>query len=176
MKYSKRKKLQKRDRNEIVIEFCEALAAIKTSGEAAVFIKDILTEQEIEMLATRLRIARLLLEGLTYQDIEFRLKVGHTTIARISEWLRVSGGGYKMVVSRVKKREPKPKDFYDENDVYKRRFSRYYWPELLIKDIIDSADENNKKKILKSIETVKKKTGLYKEIDKSINDAFRKKT
>ena len=44
--------------------------AVKNSVEAAKFLTDLLSSQEVEMLAKRLKIAGLLIKGSTYEENE----------------------------------------------------------------------------------------------------------
>lgn len=174
-KFSRCSKLSKQEREELILEFCEALASLKNSTEAIKFIRDILTEQEIEMLAKRLRIARLLLEGKNYQEIERDLRVGYTTIARVSEWLRVSGEGYQIIVSRMEKREPQLKDYYDEDKAYRRRFALYCWPELLFEELAEriGSDKKQRENLREALKSVGEKTKLYRRLDKVVSEAWR---
>ena len=43
------------------------------------------------MLARRLQVARLLMNGYTYEDIEKEMKVINTTIAKVQTWLNLYG-------------------------------------------------------------------------------------
>ena len=104
-KFPRISKLSKKEREELLLEFCEALVAIKNLKEAASFITDLLGKQEIEMLAKRLKIAKLLLEGNKYGEISDELKVSFGTIARINLWLKTSGEGYRLITKRTGRRK-----------------------------------------------------------------------
>lgn len=171
-KFSRSPRLDRQMKEELILEFCEALAALKNPREALSLIKDILTEQEIEMLAKRLRIARLLLEGATYGEVNQQMRVGLGTIARVSEWLRVSGEGYRLVVDRVKKREPRLNDADDER-LADRRPALYYWPELLIEELARKAKGKYRDDLRRAIQTVGQKTRLYKKLNAVLEDSFR---
>ena len=54
------------------------------------------------MLARRLQVARLLMNGYTYEDIEKEMKVINTTIAKVQTWLNLYGDGYRTIVERTK--------------------------------------------------------------------------
>ena len=99
-KFYYKSKLSKQEQEELLIDFCNAVSSIKDSKEAAQFLKDLLSPQEAEMLAKRMKIADLLLKGWKYKQIGEQLKVGEGTIARISEWLKFTGDGYRLIVKR----------------------------------------------------------------------------
>src|SRR6266567_4047356 len=100
-------KLSKKEIDKILYQLCLAIAEIKNPNEAAELLRDLLSYKESEMIAKRLKIADLLVKDYTYQDIEETLKVSATTIARVQEWLQISGEGYKMAIARTKDKLPK---------------------------------------------------------------------
>jgi uncharacterized protein YerC len=69
-KFPRIPKLSKQEQEKLLIGFCKALVELRTPEEAAHFLKDLLSKQEAEMLAKRIEIARLLIEGLTYENIQ----------------------------------------------------------------------------------------------------------
>ncbi|OGZ67830.1 MAG: hypothetical protein A3C58_01345, partial [Candidatus Staskawiczbacteria bacterium RIFCSPHIGHO2_02_FULL_34_10] len=101
-KFSYKSKLTKSDQEELLMDFCDSLSLIKNSREAAQFLKDLLSPQEVEMLAKRIKIAELLLSGWSYKRIIDYLKVGEGKVARISEWLKLTGDGYRLITVRLK--------------------------------------------------------------------------
>ena len=169
-KYSKFAKLSSNKRQELVLAFCQAIISLKNEEEAAKFLTDVLYPQEIEMLSKRLQIAEYLLQGKDYITIREILRVGNSTIARVATWLGMSGEGFKIVISRKKKstKQVSIEEKYDpySNYNFKRRYSQYYWPQLLLEKILQQSDENHKKKITTILQSmgVKKDEELYKNI------------
>lgn len=162
-KYSNIKKLSKKEQNVLFISFSKALLSIKNSGEAANFIRDLFSEQEILMLARRLQIAQLLQEGLTYVQIRKIMKVSQTTIAKIQTWLRLYGDGYKAVLRRTKKKTSK-NEYGLSWQQLKKRYPMYFWPELLLNEIIKHAGKKEKQRLLRVINGMKEKTKLTKQL------------
>lgn len=166
-KFSKQNKLTKKEQEDLLIEFCEAISALRKPEEAAQFLKDILSAPEADMLAKRLRIAKLLLNGSTYESVRNLTGASPVTVARVSEWLRISGDGYRLVASRAKKRPEKidPQELYGNSwKNFKRKHTAYYWPELLLEDFIKSADEKKRAKLLRTLKNIDQKSALYKDI------------
>ena len=80
----------------------QAFLALKNAGEAQRFLRDILTEGEIEEFGKRLKTARLLEDKVPYSKIEEATGLSSTTIARVARWLKRGGGGYRLILKRLK--------------------------------------------------------------------------
>lgn len=80
----------------------EAMLYLETLDEYESFLYDILTNQEIEKISQRLRIAILLSEGNTFKNISDKTGVSSTTIERVKQSLLYGEDGYKIVIDRMK--------------------------------------------------------------------------
>ena len=83
-------------------EFCEAFLSLKNLDEMVEFLIDLLTKKEVITLAKRLKIAKLLIKGKPYREIQEEVKVSPPTIAKVAAWLEASGKGFKMIAERVR--------------------------------------------------------------------------
>jgi TrpR-related protein YerC/YecD len=86
-------------------ELLQAMLALQTEEEAAAFFDDLCTLKEIQSLAQRLQVARLLREGRTFTDIVERTGASSATIARVNRCLQAGPGGYKTVLDRLDGKE-----------------------------------------------------------------------
>ena len=167
-KFDAARRLSKSEIDELFIDFAKALASVHNSVEAANFVKDLLTEQEVVILGRRLQIARLLDQGYTYEQIHKIMRVGNSTVAKVHAWMDLYGEGYRMVIKRTKT-QPESKES-DSSPLswakHKRKYPMHYWPELLLEQIIKSASAKEKQKLLETVSTLKEKTKLNKEIVK----------
>jgi len=84
------------------------LALLEDKKEAEAFFKDVFTRTEILMFAKRIQIAKMLLLGYDYQTISSFVRVGNTTISKVSDWLNQSKGA-KKVIQRLLEIERKEK-------------------------------------------------------------------
>ncbi|NOY14874.1 MAG: hypothetical protein GXP43_01510 [bacterium] len=86
----------------------KALAEIVDKKEMANFLRDILTVSEIEEIANRLYIAKLLAAGrYSYMQIAQKAKTSTTTVTRVAHWLyRGCGGYFKVFFKNRKKKQP----------------------------------------------------------------------
>ncbi|OGH19980.1 MAG: hypothetical protein A3D74_03740 [Candidatus Levybacteria bacterium RIFCSPHIGHO2_02_FULL_37_13] len=179
-KFSRIPKLTKKERQELLIALCEALTSIHKKEEAAQFLADLLSPQELEMLAKRLEIARLLIKGNTYDAIRKILKVSHNTIARVNAWLSLSGSGFRLVIERTKRKEKNYgqniEEKYDPYSWYniKRRYSMYFLPELLIEEIIKRSNERERKKLESILSSIEGKPEVFKNVDARFRDQFKR--
>ncbi len=82
-------------------DLVRAFLALKTSAEVQRFLRDLMTENEIDEFAKRFSAARMLSENIPYSTIERKTGLSSTTIARVSKWLNGSMGGYRIVISRT---------------------------------------------------------------------------
>ncbi|MFA6521816.1 MAG: YerC/YecD family TrpR-related protein [Candidatus Gracilibacteria bacterium] len=79
----------------------QAILALKTPDEAKRFLRDLMTEGEIEEFGKRLRAAEMLTQKIPYAVIEEKTGLSSTTVARVSKWLNGKEGGYKTIISRL---------------------------------------------------------------------------
>jgi uncharacterized protein YerC len=165
-KFTNISKLTKEEQNELFIRFAKVLGSLHSAVEAANLIRDLLSEPESLMLARRLQIAELLDKGYTYANIKKVMKVSQTTIAKVQTWLRLYGDGYRTVLKRTKDssgaREPWANSW---NDV-KKKYPMYFWPELLLKEIVRSANKREREKLKRVVQTLKDKTKLSKDLQR----------
>lgn len=163
-------KISKPEVERLLNEFCQAISVLKNSQEIMNFITDLLTKKEVVMLAKRIKIAKLLLEGENYSKIREILKVGNSTIARVSQWLAESGEGFRLIHERTQEEKLKPPTSWDyfmsDWRKLRRRYPSMFWPELLIEEIIKTMNKRQKEKIRRAIEKLDHKSSLYKQINK----------
>jgi len=162
-KYSKISNDQK---GELIQEFSESISVLNNPDEIMCFLVDLLTKQEILMIAKRIKIAKMLINQESYQNIGDVVKVSSGTIAKINQWLLDSGDGFRLVSSRTKKSRPMKKiNDYQFNDI-KRAYPIMFWPELLIRDIVKTMNKKQKEKLNNVLKKMDQKSNLYKDFKK----------
>lgn len=82
-------------------QLIEAVLALKNADETRRFLRDLMTEGEIQEFASRLEAAMLLSEDTQYSAIIERTGLSSATIARTAKWLKGSLGGYRLVLARL---------------------------------------------------------------------------
>lgn len=165
-KYSQ---ISNKEKSDLLQEFCEAISVLNNPKEIIDFITDLLTKQETVMIAKRIKIAKMLIIGKDYQEIQNSLKTSPGTISKINQWLLESGEGFRLIAQRTKKEKLKNKNLeLTEFKKLKRRYPIMFWPELLIKDIIKTMNAKQKDRIKKSIKNLDRKSQIYKQINKAL--------
>lgn len=71
--------------------FWNLITLLENKDQVANFLKDLLTHTEMKMLAKRIQIAKMLLEGHDYRAIRGYVKVSDATIATISNKIEIGG-------------------------------------------------------------------------------------
>lgn len=93
--------LPKEKRIQMVGEFYDVVASLKTREEVRLFFKDLLTPDEITNLMRRIEVATLLMAGFTYEKIATLLGVGRGKVTNVQKSLTRSGEGYKVIIKRL---------------------------------------------------------------------------
>ncbi len=82
-------------------ELADALLTLRTRDECRRFLRDLCTLGELEALAHRWQIARLVDEGLPYLEVAARVRTSTATVTRVAHWLRHGTGGYRLALERA---------------------------------------------------------------------------
>ena len=80
------------------------IASLKNEEEVHHFLRDLCTRAELDAMAHRWQIARLLDEGLPYLEVANRTHASTTTVTRVAQWLHRGEGGYATALRRQGRR------------------------------------------------------------------------
>lgn len=84
-----------------VKELYEALMMPETIEEFAVFMEDLCTVAELQAMAQRLQVAKMLKSGKVYSEIVEETGASTATISRVNRSFSYGGEGYKIVLKRL---------------------------------------------------------------------------
>jgi TrpR-related protein YerC/YecD len=79
----------------------EAVLQLETMDECYRFFEDICTIKEVQAIAQRLEVAKLLKSNKTYNEIEELTGASTATISRINRSLNYGADGYKIVFEKL---------------------------------------------------------------------------
>jgi TrpR-related protein YerC/YecD len=79
----------------------DAIQCLESREETESFFRDLCTLSELEAMAHRWEVARLLEQGLPYLEIAERTGASTTTVTRVAHWLRHGEGGYRQALDRA---------------------------------------------------------------------------
>ena len=101
VKYHELSELEKK---KYLGDFYTMVSLLKDREEVKNFFKDLLTLSEAVMISRRIQIAKMLLEGYTYDEIRKKLKVGFNNINQVEKWLNNGFGGYRKTIEEYQKK------------------------------------------------------------------------
>ncbi|NLW07208.1 MAG: hypothetical protein GX039_04415 [Clostridia bacterium] len=84
-----------------VDELFQAVLALENLDECYSFFEDLCTTSEIKAMAQRLAVARLLRQGVTYNDIAAATGASTATISRVKRFLHYGADGYNLILDRL---------------------------------------------------------------------------
>jgi uncharacterized protein YerC len=93
--------LPKENRIRMIGEFYDMIDSLKDRNEVRLFIKSLLSADEIAVLMRRIEIAVLLSGDFKYDQIIKALKVGRDKISAVNKSLLQDDSGYKIIVKRL---------------------------------------------------------------------------
>lgn len=164
-------KLSREGQADLLYDLLKAFTLIKSFPEAAEFITDLLTREEVRFISKRLGIAKLLLSDFSYQEIAGLLRVSHATIAKVAGWLNEKGDGFRKVIGKIPPRKRlKNPDERSNWEKFKRSHVASFYPELILEDLENGRIKNENRRIKKALADLTDKKNLLKEID----DDYRK--
>ncbi len=76
------------------------LRKLKSSKDLSAFLDDLLTEEEVLDLAQRIKIAKLILEGKTYDEIAEKVKTSTSTVSKIGQIIKYGRGGLENIFKK----------------------------------------------------------------------------
>lgn len=82
-------------------ELCRAMATLNTPLEIRQFLEDLCSASELNAMAQRYLVARLLQEKVRCQDIARQTGSSTATISRVNRCLHRGSGGYRIVLERA---------------------------------------------------------------------------
>lgn len=139
-------KLPKEKRIQMIGEFYDVIHCLKNRGEIRLFLKDLLTPDEIANLMRRIEVAVLLTAGFTYDQISQILKVGKDKVTNVQKSLAQGGDGYKIVVKRLlesrQKRLKIQRKWIKSTDSSFEKLKQKYPIHLLLFNLIDEISES----------------------------------
>lgn len=166
----------KKEKQELIVDLVQGFVLCKNIDDAVMFLEDLITKKELEILSKRLRIAKLLLEGYGYREIQDDVHVSHSTIAKISQWLSERGEGLRKVIKNLDSEksgqaDPLKVDFLEN---LKKQYPGYFLPEIILDKISKSKRAKESAKVSESLKSLDSSLLKKKNINKSINSWYRK--
>ncbi len=79
-------------------ELYEVLLKLKNEEDCRILLEDLCTYKEVEQMCQRVKAAKMLKAGNTYQQVEVATEISSATLSRVSRCLQHGSGGYKKFI------------------------------------------------------------------------------
>ena len=87
--------MKQKDLNDLY----ETIVSIDSTKDCKAFLEDLCTYKEVEQFSQRLKAAKLLLEGKTYEQVIQETDISSATLSRVSKCIKY-GKGYNKVLNK----------------------------------------------------------------------------
>lgn len=86
--------MSEKNNDRMTDELFELIASLETPDDCRALFDDLCTIKEIEQMAQRIRAAKLLMGGKTYNQVIEETDISSATLSRVSKCVQY-GGGYR---------------------------------------------------------------------------------
>lgn len=97
--------MNKKLRSDSVDNLFKGILGLENVEECYNFFEDLCTMHEIQSLAQRLEVAKMLKDHCTYNEICEKTGASTATISRVNRCLNYGSEGYQLVLERLAKEE-----------------------------------------------------------------------
>ena len=163
-----RKRLEKispKSQEDLIFDLINAFSLLRTPVNTTLFLRDLLTEDEVKILAKRLRIAKLLMAGQKNEEIVRELHCSFATVTKVRMWLGNAGQGLRSVISKLPSRR----------EIYRAKRNPgigYGLPDILLALGSEYLVSREKKQLSKFAESMRVKADDYKSLRENLNAQF----
>ena len=91
-------KISRKAHEQHQAELLKTIHQLSTLPKLKLFLNDLLTPAELQAIAERWQVAKLLHQGLTQREVAKTLGVSVTTVTRVARCLADPTGGYQQVL------------------------------------------------------------------------------
>ena len=91
--------MQKKIDKEMINELFELIVSMENTDDCKALFDDLCTIKEVEQMAQRVRAAKLMLEGKTYNQVTEATDISSATLSRISRCIQ-HGNGYSRFLKQ----------------------------------------------------------------------------
>jgi TrpR-related protein YerC/YecD len=81
----------------------DAILSLENKEECERFFEDLCTVRELQDMSDRLKVAELLINHDTYEEISEKTKISSATISRINRAIQYGNGGYQEIILKLKR-------------------------------------------------------------------------
>jgi len=86
-------------KKEQIAQLYKLIVSLESEEDCAALFEDLCTRKEIEKMAERVRAAKLLMEGKTYNQVIAEADISSATLSRVSRCVQY-GSGYSKLLKK----------------------------------------------------------------------------
>jgi len=126
------------EKYEMIGEMLDIFNHLKNKREVIGFVSRLLTPSESLMLARRIQVAKMILEGKNYDEIRLKLKVGNGVITKINLMVFADNETFKLQIEKlIRRNEGKKEQAKDRLRIMKNPLLKYpnlkLWADIIKK-------------------------------------------
>src|SRR3989338_2664607 len=161
-------KFSKNEEIDFVFDLINVIVLANNSDKASFLLQELFSPYEIRNLSKRLRIAKLILEGNTHEQITDEMHCSYATIAKINTWLEQSGK-LKDIIIKLPKMQKKV-------NIAGYRFRAYRLPEAIWESYLNAKSFDQKQRVTNLLKNTKTKQEIFDKIQSYIYDYYKEKS
>ncbi len=89
--------MDKRADDKMIDELYELISSMSSKEDCRVLFEDLCTNKEIEQMAQRIKAAKLLIEGNTFNQVTEKCDISSATLSRVSKCVKYGMGYTKFL-------------------------------------------------------------------------------
>lgn len=93
--------IDKKEKQKIINDLFEIFVELRTKNEVFTFLLGLFTPSEVIMIARRIQVVKMIIDGACYDEIRTRLKVSNQTITKMEHWLRGDDEKTEFIVRKI---------------------------------------------------------------------------
>ncbi len=93
--------IDKKEKQKIVSDLFEIFVELKTKNEVFSFLLGLFTPSEVIMIARRIQVVKMIIDGANYDEIREKLKVSNQTITKMEHWLRGDDEKTEFIIKKI---------------------------------------------------------------------------
>ena len=106
--------IDQKEKYVVVNDMFEVVSSLKNKKDISSFFLGLLTPSEALMVARRIQVAKMIIDGHSYEEIRKKLGVGNSNIQQIDRWIHGDGEDFtNLIKSKVGKVDKKRKRNYN---------------------------------------------------------------
>lgn len=93
--------VDKKEKQKIIAELFEIFVELRTRNDVFTFLLGLFTPSEVLMIARRIQVVKMIIDGNNYDEIRKKLKVSNQTITKMEHWLRNDDEKTDFIVKKI---------------------------------------------------------------------------